>query len=129
MRTNCKNKGNLNEMKLRTWNHKIIKQKQKYLNETLKSDLKVGCIPIDDGACWIRDAWFEISDALLDERPRMPATEGGAGGKKPCDGFNGVICGASEVGNGWWGDCAWLVKAEIGVGLLKLPVGVVSFPV
>ena len=48
---------------------------------------------------------------------------GGAGGKKPWDGFNGVMWG-SFGGNGWWGAlAAAFANAEIGDGLEKLPVG------
>ena len=95
----------------------------------MKSDLNVGCIPIDVGACCMREAWFEMSLDLFDESPRKAApTDGGAGGKNPCEGFNGVIWGESEVGNGWCCDCGWLFIAETGVGLVKLPDDVVSFP-
>lgn len=49
----------------------------------------------------MREAGLLISDGLLDESPRRPVpTDGGAGGKKPCDGFNGVMCGVSVDGNG-----------------------------
>lgn len=64
-------------------NHKNIQKKKKYLNDTLKSDLNVGCIPIDDGACCMRDG-FDISLGLLEESPRkLFPTDGGAGGKNP----------------------------------------------
>lgn len=119
----------INETKWRSRNHKNNLTKEKYLNETLKSDLNVGCIPIDDGACWMRDAWFEISFGLLAESPRKPApTDGGAGGKNPCEGFSGVMCGESEVGKGWCGAWDWLVNADTGVGRVKLAVDVVSLP-
>lgn len=94
----------------------------------MKSDLNVGCIPIEVGACWMREVWLLISFGLFDERPRRPPA-GGAGGKKPCDGFNGVICGWSVDGKGWCWDWDWLDKAETWVGRLKLAVDVVSFPV
>lgn len=98
---------------------------KRYLNGTLKSDLNVGCIP-NVGACWIREFCCEISFCLLTEdKPRRPWPTfcGGAGGKKPCDGFKGVMCGGSLGGNGWWGDWAGFVIADTGVGLVKLPVG------
>ena len=48
----------------------------------------------------MRDCELAMSDGLF-ESPRKPApTCGGAGGKNPCDGFNGVMCGESEVGKG-----------------------------
>lgn len=93
----------------------------------MKSDLNVGCIASEVG-CWIRDTGFEISDGFDAEvrlRNVCPTFGGGAGGKKPCDGFNGVMWGLSFGGSGWWGAWAALVKAETGVGLEKLPVGVV----
>lgn len=47
---------------------------------------------MDDGACWMRDVAFEMSFGLFDESPRRPVpTDGGAGGRNPCDGFNGVM--------------------------------------
>lgn len=54
----------------------------------------------------MREVWLLISDGLFDESPRKPVlTDGGAGGKKPCDGFNGVMCGVSVDGKGWCCDC------------------------
>lgn len=75
----------------------------------------------------MREVGFEIS-GLFDESPRSPvATEGGAGGRNPCEGFNGVMCGESVDGNGWCGAGAGLPN-ETGDGRVKLPVAVVSFP-
>lgn len=109
--------------------NEIIKWKEiiRYLNGTLKSDLNVGCIP-SDVACWIRETGFEISDGFgADERLRKLCWTdcGGAGGKKPCDGFNGVMWGGSLGGNGWCGAvAAAFASAEIGVGREKVPVDV-----
>lgn len=83
-------------------------------------------MPMDVGACWIRETEFEISDCLLPDIPRKPPPAGGAGGRKPWDGFNGVICGWSVDGNGWFWD--WLDNTETGDGRVKLPVDVVSLP-
>lgn len=85
----------------------------------------MGCIP-NDGDCWIREVCDEISVGLLTvDNPRSPwpTTGGGAGGKKPCDGFNCVMCGGSLGGKGWCGDWAAFVNAETGVGLENPPVG------
>ena len=52
---------------------------------------------------------------------------GGAGGKNPCVGFNGVICGVSDDGSELW-CCAWLALERTGVGRVKLADGADSFP-
>lgn len=109
---------------------KIIKKIKtiRYLNGTLKSDLNVGCIPSDVG-CWIREAWFVMSDGFgADERLRRlcPTEGGGAGGKKPWVGFNGVMWGGSFGGSGWCGAFVAFANADTGVGRVKLPVGAVN---
>jgi len=58
----------------------------------LKSDLNVGCIARDGGGCCIRDAGLLISVGFVDSpRKPCPTADGGAGGRNPCVGFNGVI--------------------------------------
>jgi len=91
----------------------------------LKSDLKVGCIPSDVAVCCIRETGFDISVGLLviPLNP-CPTEEGGAGGRNPCVGFNGVICG-SFGGKGWWAFAGFDESAETGVGRVKLADGVV----
>lgn len=92
----------------------------------MKSDLKVGCIASDGADCCIRETGFDISFGLfVSPLKPCPTDDGGAGGRNPCVGFNGVICG-SFGGKGWWPEFAEFdVSAETGVGRVKLADGVV----
>ena len=93
----------------------------------MKSDLKVGCIPSDGVVCCMRDTGFVISVGLfVNPLKPCPTADGGAGGKNPCVGFNGVMCGLSLGGKGWWAAFDWFVEsAETEVGRVKLADGVV----
>lgn len=73
----------------------------------------------------MRDAGLLISVGFVGSPRKVCPTFGGAGGKKPCVGFNGVMCELSFGGSGWWAAFDWLEeRAETGVGRVKLAVAV-----